>query len=104
MIGEVRFANPPLIINGIAIVGSTVRDNHRYNAPSGAIRAFDARTGAPRWSFDPIPRDARTAERLGWTDAAATFTTFVDNCFLLLIATEARLAAGSSEKIPCLTR
>jgi quinoprotein glucose dehydrogenase len=73
-IGEVRFANPPLIVNGVAIIGSTVRDNHRYNAPSGVIRAFDARTGAARWSFDPIPRDPETAKQLGWTDAAATYT------------------------------
>jgi quinoprotein glucose dehydrogenase len=73
-IGEVRFQNPPLVINGIAIVGTSVRDNHRYNAPSGAVRAFDARTGAPRWEFDPIPRDPATAKRLGWTGDAATFT------------------------------
>ena len=60
-IGEVRFSNPPTIVNGTAIIGSGVRDNHRYNAPSGAVRAFDARTGAPRWSFDPIPRDREVA-------------------------------------------
>ncbi|NND35515.1 MAG: pyrroloquinoline quinone-dependent dehydrogenase, partial [Gammaproteobacteria bacterium] len=73
-IGEVRFANPPTIVNGIAIVGSIVRDNHRYNAPSGAVRAFDARTGAPRWTFDPIPRDPDTARDVGWTDDAAANT------------------------------
>jgi len=73
-IGEVRFSNPPVIVNGIAIVGSGVRDNHRYNAPSGAVRAFDARTGKPRWSFDPIPRDPAVAQRLGWTNDAATYT------------------------------
>ncbi len=72
--GEVRFSNPPLIVNGIVIIGSAVRDNHRYNAPSGAVRAFDARTGAPRWTFDPIPRDPADPARAGWPADAATYT------------------------------
>jgi quinoprotein glucose dehydrogenase len=73
-IGEVRFSNPPVIVNGVAIIGSGVRDNHRHDAPSGAVRAFEARTGAPRWIFDPIPRDAEVAARLGWPEDAATHT------------------------------
>ena len=47
----------PVAIAGDAIVvGSVVRESRGQNAASGAVRAFDARTGAPRWSFDPIPR------------------------------------------------
>ena len=73
-IGEVRFANPPSIINDIAIIGSSVRDNHRYNAPSGAIRAFDLRTGTPRWTFDPVPRDLADPMHGEWLDNSANHT------------------------------
>src|SRR4030095_6248695 len=34
--------------------GSAIADNRRAEAPSGMVRAFDARTGRPRWSFDPL--------------------------------------------------
>ncbi|MFQ5635180.1 MAG: pyrroloquinoline quinone-dependent dehydrogenase, partial [Gammaproteobacteria bacterium] len=73
-VGEVRFSNPPVVVNGVAIVGSGVRDNHRYDAPSGAVRAFDARTGEARWSFDPVPRTPATAARLGWEGDTAAQT------------------------------
>ncbi len=32
-------------------------DNNRTDAASGEVRAFDARTGALRWSWDPVPRN-----------------------------------------------
>ncbi len=73
-IGEVRFANPPTVVNGVAIVGSGVRDNHRYNAPSGAVRAFDARTGRARWVFDPVPRNPRDPLHADWPDGSAACT------------------------------
>ena len=66
-IGEVKFPGPPTVINDVVVVGSVVRDFHRANAPSGAVRAFDARTGAPRWTFDPVPRTAADPAYAGWT-------------------------------------
>ena len=39
---------------GVVIVGSAISDNRRVDAPAGTVRAFDARTGRPRWSFDPL--------------------------------------------------
>ena len=47
-----------MVANGVVIVGSAINDNGRVAAPSGKVRAFDARTGKPLWSWDPIPRDA----------------------------------------------
>jgi len=88
-VGEVRFSNPPTIVNGIAIVGSGVRDNHRYNAPSGAVRAFDARTGKPRWRFDPVPRDPNEPEHQGWPDDSASYTGGA-NVWGMMSADEAR--------------
>jgi quinoprotein glucose dehydrogenase len=73
-IGEVKFQSPPVVINDIIVVGSSIRDNHRWNAPSGAVRAFDARTGEPRWTFDPVPRDASDPVYPEWTAEAAQNT------------------------------
>jgi quinoprotein glucose dehydrogenase len=70
-VGEVKFPGPPAVINDIVVVGSVVRDFHRVNAPSGAVRAFDARTGAQRWTFDPVPRTAADPAYAGWTPEAA---------------------------------
>jgi quinoprotein glucose dehydrogenase len=51
--------SPPLVINGLVITGSSVADNTRPDLPSGEVRAYDARTGARKWSWDPVPQ-ART--------------------------------------------
>ena len=49
--------SPPVVANGLVVVGSSIGDNSRPNPASGEVRAFDARTGAVRWSWDPIPQD-----------------------------------------------
>ncbi len=49
--------SPPVVANGLVVVGSSIADNSRPNPASGEIRAFDARTGALRWSWDPIPQE-----------------------------------------------
>src|SRR2546422_1676439 len=48
--------SPPAVVGDLVIVGSSVADNHRTNAPNGVVRAYDARTGKQRWSWDPIAR------------------------------------------------
>ena len=45
----------------MVVVGSSIADNVRVDAPLGTVRAFDARTGRPRWSFDPL--DSRRHRR-----------------------------------------
>jgi quinoprotein glucose dehydrogenase len=54
--GEYEVTSPPAVVGDVVVVGSAVADNHRINAPSGVVRAYDARSGALRWSWDPIPR------------------------------------------------
>jgi quinoprotein glucose dehydrogenase len=54
--GEYEVTSPPAVVGDLVIVGSSVADNHRANAPNGAVRAYDARTGRERWSWDPIAR------------------------------------------------
>jgi quinoprotein glucose dehydrogenase len=45
------------VIDDIVVVGSAIDDNHRVDMPAGVVRAFDARSGTLRWSWDPIPRN-----------------------------------------------
>jgi membrane-bound PQQ-dependent dehydrogenase (glucose/quinate/shikimate family) len=52
--GRYHMTSPPAVIDDLAIVGSAINDNHRVDMASGVVRAFDARTGALRWSWDPI--------------------------------------------------
>jgi glucose dehydrogenase len=53
--GEYQVTSPPAIVGDLVVVGSAVGDNVRIDAPSGVVRAFDARTGALRWAFDLAP-------------------------------------------------
>jgi quinoprotein glucose dehydrogenase len=55
--GEYQMTSPPLVLGDLVVVGSAVNDNARIDAPSGVVRAYDARSGALRWSWDPVPSD-----------------------------------------------
>lgn len=72
--GEVQLNGPPAIVNGIVVVGSTVSDHVRRDSPSGTVRAYDARTGAERWTFEPIPRDPADPAATSWLDGSAART------------------------------
>lgn len=53
--GEYQVTSPPAIVGDVVVVGAAVGDNVRTNAPSGVVRAFDARTGVQRWAWDLRP-------------------------------------------------
>ena len=53
--GEYQVTSPPALAGDLVIVGSAVSDNQRVDAPSGVVRAYDARSGALRWAFDLAP-------------------------------------------------
>ena len=59
--GEFQITSAPVVARGVVIVGSAIADNRRVEAPPGTVRAFDARTGRPRWSFDPLVHDGVVA-------------------------------------------
>ena len=69
--GELVFgmSSPPMIVGDRVIAGMGVADN-QLNAADGSVRAFDARTGALKWTFNPIPEDMRNT-----TGAANVWTT-----------------------------
>jgi quinoprotein glucose dehydrogenase len=74
--GEYAVTSAPAIVNDLVIVGSSIADNARVDSPSGVVRAFDARSGALRWKWDPIPAAlASTGAANAWapisTDAAS---------------------------------
>lgn len=64
---EYHVTSPPVVIDGLVIVGSSIFDNLHAEAPSGAVRAFDARTGAIRWAWEPL----RDEPGIGAIDAKA---------------------------------
>lgn len=64
--GEYQISSAPVVVDGVVIVGSAIADNQRVAAPSGVVHAFDARTGEVRWTFDPIPREARDVRSASW--------------------------------------
>ncbi len=59
--------SPPAILDGKVIVGSSIGDNRAVVEELGIVRAFDARTGALVWSWDPIPRDASNPVYNEWS-------------------------------------
>ncbi|HEY2008467.1 MAG TPA: pyrroloquinoline quinone-dependent dehydrogenase [Rhizomicrobium sp.] len=52
--GQMQFTSMPLVSHGVVVIGSTFGDNRRAFELPGTVHAFDATTGAPRWSFDPL--------------------------------------------------
>ncbi len=69
--GWYHMTSPPAVIDDLVVVGSAIDDNARVDMPGGVVRAYDARTGAQRWAWDPIPpnRPGGAAER--WRSGAA---------------------------------
>ncbi len=60
--GFYAVTSPPTIIGRSAVVGGLVLDNMATDEPPGVVRAFDAVTGALRWSWDA----AATEGASGW--------------------------------------
>ena len=71
---EYEVTSPPAIMGGLLVIGSAVADNNRVDAASGEVRAFDARTGALRWTWDPVPQNPTDAAYSTWVGARAHAT------------------------------
>lgn len=57
--GEYQVTSAPTVIHDLVVVGSAVSDNGRVDAPSGVVRAYDARSGEMRWAWDPVTPEYR---------------------------------------------
>ncbi len=52
--GQMEITSPPVIVGDTIVIGSSIDDNQRVHELKGTVRAYDVRTGAPKWSFDPL--------------------------------------------------
>ena len=63
--------SPPAIYKNLIILGSEVQE-YPSKGSSGAVRAFDVRTGKLAWRFDPVPKPGQagndTWKNGGWKD------------------------------------
>jgi len=72
-----KWAGVPVVAGDVVLVGESMleQDSAVYkDGPSGLVRAFDVRTGKPRWSFSPIPRDAKDPATATWKDDSWKYT------------------------------
>jgi quinoprotein glucose dehydrogenase len=69
-----EMTSPPAVVGDMVVTGAAIADNGRLAPASGEVRGFDARSGALRWTFDPIPQDAREAAHATWRDGSAART------------------------------
>ena len=68
---EYTISSPPTLVGDLVIVGSAMADNRRVDMPKGIVRAYDARSGALRWTWDPIPRSADDPAHADWRSEQA---------------------------------
>ncbi len=67
---EVGASSPPAVANGVVVVGSSVIDFAYAEAPRGIVAAFDAVSGAPRWTFDPLQGASGSGAANAWAPLA----------------------------------
>ncbi len=73
--GDIQFSSPPTVAGSVVVLGSANNTKFRRNdGPSGMVRAFDLRSGALRWSFDPVPRNPGDPAASAWTPEALAMT------------------------------
>ncbi|HSG49783.1 MAG TPA: pyrroloquinoline quinone-dependent dehydrogenase [Longimicrobiales bacterium] len=52
--GHYKQTAPPAVIHDLVVVGSSIFDGRAVDAPSGAVQAFDVRTGERAWRWEPL--------------------------------------------------
>ena len=69
--GDYQVTSPPAVIGDVVVVGSSIGDNRGVELERGVVRAYDARTGSLKWSWDPIPTDLKDPARKTWAGESA---------------------------------
>ena len=77
--GGYQVTSAPAIYKDLVITGSSIADNWRVDTGRGIVRAFDARTGKLRWTWDPIPWAKDTKPRTGAGNAWSTLSVDADH-------------------------
>lgn len=69
--GQYQVTSPPAVVNRLVIVGSAIGDNRKVDVERGVVRAYDAVTGALRWSWDPMPPETAAGAGNAWSIISA---------------------------------
>ncbi len=69
--GSYHLTSPPVVLDGVVIVGSGINDNESVEMPDGLVRGFDARSGALLWKWEPLQRPAQVQGGAPWRAGAA---------------------------------
>jgi quinoprotein glucose dehydrogenase len=72
--GDYQVTSPPSVCGDVVVVGSSIGDNRRTDVERGVVRGFDARTGALKWSFDPVSGATPDAAAENWREGSAART------------------------------
>ncbi|HEX3233094.1 MAG TPA: pyrroloquinoline quinone-dependent dehydrogenase [Gemmatimonadales bacterium] len=72
--GGYQVTSAPAVYRDLVITGSSIADNWKVSTGRGIVRAFDARTGRLRWTWDPIPWAAGTKPPTGAGNAWSTLS------------------------------
>ena len=73
-LGDYEVTSAPAMAGDLVITGSSIGDNRAVDVERGIVRAFNARTGKLRWSWDPIPWSKNTEPRTGAGNAWSTIS------------------------------
>jgi quinoprotein glucose dehydrogenase len=73
--GDYQVTSAPTVVGDVVITGSSIGDNRAFDVERGVVRGYDARTGALKWSWDPISwspnRPAQTGAANAWGTISA---------------------------------
>jgi quinoprotein glucose dehydrogenase len=72
--GGYQVTSAPAIAGDLVITGSSIADNWKVDTGRGIVRAFDARTGKLRWTWNPTPWADKTEPRTGGGNAWSTLS------------------------------
>jgi quinoprotein glucose dehydrogenase len=72
--GQYQVTSAPAIAGDLVITGSSIGDNRAVELERGMVRAFDARSGKQKWSWDPMPWAAKSSPRTGAGNAWSTLS------------------------------
>ncbi len=69
-----RWGGVPMVVRDVVVIGQAMTDNFSSReAPRGDVHAFDARTGAHRWTFNTVPQQGQFGTET-WQDRSWSYT------------------------------
>ena len=75
--GWYHMTSPPVVLDGVVVVGSSIDDNSRVDMPDGVVRGYDARSGKLLWKWEPLERPAGVTESAWKTGAGNAWSVII---------------------------